>query len=1211
MALERDQLVIQINLDSADANKQIEVLADSLQGLKKKSDDASDSTDDLNKSLDDNQKETKSAAKEQKSFSAGLGNTAIALTALNQGLELAKKAYAGVKAIVDVTTDAFAVQEKAELDLANALKIQGQFTNTAIKDFKEFASQLQNTTTIGDETTLGLLKIAKALGLSNEQSKDAVKAAAALSGATGQDLNSAFQQVTKTFGGFAGELGEKLPELRNLTKEQLRAGDATAALIKQFGGFAEAARDTFSGQRIATLNAYGDVLEEIGQLFVDVFDFRESAKRTEQILISIGAAIDQFRQKILFVIDNVDFRKIIDPLVEVSKVIGVILIPVLIQLSIPLALVALKFVAIGAAIGALVLAIDLLVTNAKPIGQIFTGIGAIIASAFTGAAAAVGEFVVYAVGQLQELVMAGNAAGVIPDSIAIASSNALQKISASVSETTAQFAETTEKAAEQAANSFENLEFTTGKLADGIIDNVIDIQDALGNFDSTGAQEAFENIDKSANKVKDTVEATKMTQQEMLALLQKQEQLRDEITNKNLALDAQIKSFGKGQIEQLMIKRDLELDALKVKQEQLRVEGKLTGEIGKQIDAGIEKQKQLIKAASEQQIGQAVSPNIISGEQTEKLGNVLGAGAATMAQSIGGALSAFSNPVSAMMEAVNIFANAIKSFLDFIPNILNSFADIFNMITDLPTKVLEAVQNLFGSVLRLISEGILKSLEFLPQLLRDAMKFAFQDLPDVIMSALEDLPDVFISILENDLPDIIERLVDGLVVRAPEIGIAITEGFIKAAPSITIALAKAFAVTIPMAIISGLAKSLGGLFKGIKLPDFKLPDAGEFVKEIDKAIKNAGNGAAKVANDVFALVDISQAGKARDVPQEAIDKIGEAITIAGQNIKSLWDSFLDLLRAAWLWVWENILMPIIEIVQRAWQWVVDNVLAPIASFVSNAFQWVIDKVLMPLATVVSDAFQWVVDNILNKLASVVIDAWGWVKSEIIDKIFGIVISAWSWVKTQVIDRITGVVSEAWNWVKVNILDKIGEFFQPLKNILSVLNINNIREVFKPLSDLVGGLSSALNSAARPFTQLADALNKFKIDGGGGGGTFGLPGIVTGDNSRGPVTGIKGSPFAEGGLVQGLGFIETPGEFVFNRDAVDAIGAPTLQRINDTGRLSDASNGAATVNINAGAIQINMTDGQSPIDAADIIFEELKRRTLNGELMIASAGVFAS
>ena len=67
------------------------------------------------------------------------------------------------------------------------------------------------------------------------------------------DLQSAARNVGRTVGGFAGELGEVIPELKDLTTEALQAGEGIDLLAEKFSGRAAADAKTFSG-RIAQLS---------------------------------------------------------------------------------------------------------------------------------------------------------------------------------------------------------------------------------------------------------------------------------------------------------------------------------------------------------------------------------------------------------------------------------------------------------------------------------------------------------------------------------------------------------------------------------------------------------------------------------------------------------------------------------------------------------------------------------------------------------------------------------------------------------------------------------------------------------------------------------------------------------------------------------------------------------------------------------------------
>ena len=1338
MALERDQLLIQINLDSKDANKQIEALADTLQDLRKETDKTSKSTDDLNESIDDSGDEAKKAEKSQKGFSKSLKGSAIALTALNQGLELALKAYRAIKGVVDTTTQAYAVQEKAERDLVNALKIQGQFTNAAIQDFKDFASELQATTTIGDETTLGLLKIAKALGISNEQSKDAVKAAIALAAATGQDVNSAFQQVTKTFGGYAGELGEKLPAIRLLTKEQLEAGEATAVLIKQFGGFAEAARDTFSGQQLAAANAYGDVLEEIGQLFVDVFDLGDSARNLERFFTKIANAIDQFRQKLLFVLDNVDFDRILVPLKEVAKVVGAVLIPVLVKLAIPLGLIAAKVIAISAAIASLIVVIDLLIVNAEPMGKVFTGIGAAIASAFLKGAAAVGEFVNFAIGKLQELIVEGNRIGLIPDKVAVASSEALASLSQSVAGATVAFAKAGEKAAMDAAGAFETVEFQSSRVLDGIRDTTEEVTKVLGSFDQFQDEQVSKLAEMDAARAasnaaiqdakkkeielsKQAAEAEKMraeaAEKEAARAAMQIAELRartlEQVLNQNAVLAANIKAFDEDEIERAQTFLALQISAIDEEIAKAKELGAIKEKInattgqkqivqGKELLDGLEKQKGLLteltqlefstpgqsfarfiksgidglkkvksgaksafdglmnfepssidlsgmidglKGAGEGLLDTLSDPNALAdmaGNMIDiglDVGSAIGGAVMGTVDAVAGAVGDFLDFVfsfdeaalKALKEFPQQFAEALKSLPEFFKELPKVITDVVNTFVDAMPAVVQEVLNAIPAIIDAFIDGAGKIIDMLPGLvaqiaeklpefitqilnaLPELIEKLFKAIPQIITVLIQAIPKIFIAIVEK-LPEIIGAVVEGFIGALGEVIGAFIDTFITKGGALRMAeaLVKAIVKLVPIlvkAIVNGLARAFKGIFSGFKLPDL---DVKPFEKSVKKVVKDASKGAAKVAEEVFGLVDLPGKGDIPQTPEEALNAIEVAIDSAAARLKSLWDQFLEALQRIWQWIWDNILSPIINLVRDAWLWVWNNVIMPIINIVQQAWQWVWNHVIMPIINIVQQAWQWVWNNVIQPITMVVMQAWQWVWNNVIQPIVNVVQQAWGWVKQNIVDPLTNIGEKAFKWVKENIIDKlslekINGVFKDVIQVFRNLNFGNISNAFRQVTNTFNKLSSTFDKVLGPFKKLADALNAFNpgnLFGGGGGGI--ISSRVGGTGGK-IISAVSGGFLNQGGLVTGVGFVETPGEFVFSKPAVDAIGAPTLQKINETGKIPGGA-GMASVNIESGAIQVNMVEGQSPLDVAETVIEEIRRRSLDGNFVIDSAGI---
>ena len=82
-----------------------------------------------------------------------------------------------VKKLKDVFVDvveAAIVQDDAVKKLNNSLITTGQYSEETSRDLQNFASQLQNVTTFGDEGTLAQLAFAQSLGATAEQSKSIV-----------------------------------------------------------------------------------------------------------------------------------------------------------------------------------------------------------------------------------------------------------------------------------------------------------------------------------------------------------------------------------------------------------------------------------------------------------------------------------------------------------------------------------------------------------------------------------------------------------------------------------------------------------------------------------------------------------------------------------------------------------------------------------------------------------------------------------------------------------------------------------------------------------------------------------------------------------------------------------------------------------------------------------------------------------------------------
>lgn len=180
------------------------------------------------------------------------------------GTDMSKYITAPITAMAGVSVAAANTQLQAEAKLLNALQGRSDVQQRLIKQ----AGELQSRSTLGDEAIIEQQAFLAALGLSEKQIGSTIEAAAQLSAALNIDLTSAVKNLAKTYGGMTGELGESIPALKNLTKEQLQAGEAIKYVNDNYKGFAETAASTGTGPLTQLKNIIGDIAESFGVILL-------------------------------------------------------------------------------------------------------------------------------------------------------------------------------------------------------------------------------------------------------------------------------------------------------------------------------------------------------------------------------------------------------------------------------------------------------------------------------------------------------------------------------------------------------------------------------------------------------------------------------------------------------------------------------------------------------------------------------------------------------------------------------------------------------------------------------------------------------------------------------------------------------------------------------------------------------------------------------
>lgn len=180
------------------------------------------------------------------------------------GSTLTKFVTGPLAALAAVSVKTADTQMQAEAKLLNALKGREDVQKRLIAQ----AAELQGRSLFGDEEIINQQAVLAAMGRTEQQINDIIEASAQLSAATGMSLDSAVKNLAKTYGGLAGELGESIPALRELTKEQLMNGDAVKLIKEQYQGFAESAAQAGAGSLVQLKNQLGDLSEQIGMILM-------------------------------------------------------------------------------------------------------------------------------------------------------------------------------------------------------------------------------------------------------------------------------------------------------------------------------------------------------------------------------------------------------------------------------------------------------------------------------------------------------------------------------------------------------------------------------------------------------------------------------------------------------------------------------------------------------------------------------------------------------------------------------------------------------------------------------------------------------------------------------------------------------------------------------------------------------------------------------
>ena len=262
--LEFDLLVKQNDLSKTlkEASTQAQTLSSVFAGAQPAVNNLSASVSSLNSEIKKTAKETGFASDFMEQFKTqalGVAAGQFAFNAITSAINF-------LKTSITESVAAFSESEDAINRLNQALNLTGSYSESSSEGVQEFAAQIQASSKYSDEAVLSQFNFAKSLGLTTDQAKNLTSAAVEISAQLGGSLEENTTKLAKTLSGdLPRSLSALIPELKTLSQEQLRNGEAADIINKKYSGSAANELKTYSGQIASLKNSYNDLQERVGE----------------------------------------------------------------------------------------------------------------------------------------------------------------------------------------------------------------------------------------------------------------------------------------------------------------------------------------------------------------------------------------------------------------------------------------------------------------------------------------------------------------------------------------------------------------------------------------------------------------------------------------------------------------------------------------------------------------------------------------------------------------------------------------------------------------------------------------------------------------------------------------------------------------------------------------------------------------------------------
>ena len=915
------------------------------------------SKDDLLIKIDAN---TAEAVKSVKTLEDVFGGLGLQIIKANSAVQLAITGFEAFKTVVNKVTEpvrdaiAMSVEYNATLGkLRNTLKLTGEFSEASVKRFEDFSHQMEMTTTLTQEQAYTMLALAKATGVGDDAAMQMVQTAKNLSAVTGNDVNESFRALLSSLKGSSRELLVLDPTLKNLSTSAFMSGAAIEQLSKKYDGFAVSAAQSYRGITEQAKNFREEIQRNIGDVLAVAFDMKGTAEFKREMYLNVLQTIEDIKPALIEFAEGVRFIKrvlvdelggalksfgssvagvyralsVIDFTYLSSAISGVVIVilsllqvfkPALLEAAVvpfitlaetlftlssaalaaaaPFALLALKIALASAAILGAIAAVDFLIQNGL---NIFAGSLEWIASKLT---LVMGKFLQF-IGMLRE---GGKLIG---------KSWELE---------------------DKSSQKFGDIKMGAGMEA--TIKKINEMKDAYKGVGATA--------DLAATQAKSLQGGFKDRKVVDPTALEAYRTALQDIVKETERLGIEAQKSGMTQLEVI----DLQLAAaerqIEAEKEKIRLSKQYTDEQKRGLIGALDDKKTATRQKADsdrsQAPGQEFEAAVIAGKSlTKDITKAFQTGTAGM--------------VTGIMAAIDAAIGIAQAVVDFIPRLLNNLANLFNSLTDLPNKIVSGLQNLFDSILNYIANALPNLLKAIPTILRMIIKFLIEGLPQAFNALFDAVPQLVMELIDS-IPVFVEGFVQHLIQTMPMIVISFIEKIIPQIPRIINQFIKMLVIELPKAIVRGIIKGINELGKAISnaFKGIKIIDTQEINTAIDSIKKLSGS-----TSDMFSVKDLG--GSLNDETTKQFNEMAD-------SIKDGMGWAIEKLIVAWRWIYDKIIMPIVNAFKTLFDGVktifddIVKLIKPIFDLFAEAFKGAVD-----LLTKIGDGFKKVVEDTLKPI----------------------------------------------------------------------------------------------------------------------------------------------------------------------------------------------------------------------------------------------------